>query len=83
MDRLCDPVVRVPGNRSRGPGFDSRRYQIPWEVVDLERGPLSFVTIIEELLEINGRGSGLENREHCRRDPLSWPRDILYPQKLH
>jgi hypothetical protein len=25
---LCGQVVRVPGNRSRGPGFDSRRYQI-------------------------------------------------------
>jgi hypothetical protein len=28
LDRLCDLVVRVPGYRSRGPGFDSRRYQI-------------------------------------------------------
>jgi hypothetical protein len=27
-DRLCGLVVRVPGYRSRGPGFDSRRYQI-------------------------------------------------------
>jgi hypothetical protein len=26
-DRLCD-LVRVSGYRSRGPGFDSRRYQI-------------------------------------------------------
>jgi hypothetical protein len=26
--RLCGPVVRVPGYRSRGPGFDSRCYQI-------------------------------------------------------
>jgi hypothetical protein len=25
-DRPCDLVVRVPGYRSRGPGFDSRRY---------------------------------------------------------
>jgi hypothetical protein len=44
-------VVKVPGYRSRGPGFDSRRYQIFWEVVSLERGPLSVVRIIEELLE--------------------------------
>jgi hypothetical protein len=28
MDRLCGIVVRVPGYRSRGPGFDSRCYQI-------------------------------------------------------
>jgi hypothetical protein len=44
-------VVRVPGYRSRGPAFDSRRYQIFCEVVGLERGPLSLVRIIEELLE--------------------------------
>jgi len=27
-DRLCGLVVRVSGYRSRGPGFDPRRYQI-------------------------------------------------------
>jgi hypothetical protein len=27
-DRLCGLVFRVPGYRSRGPGFDSRSYQI-------------------------------------------------------
>jgi hypothetical protein len=27
-DRFCGLVVRVPGYRSRGPGLDSRRYQI-------------------------------------------------------
>jgi hypothetical protein len=50
-DRLCGQEVRVPGYRSRGPGFDSWRYQIVREVVGLERGPLSLVRIIEELLE--------------------------------
>jgi hypothetical protein len=72
-DRLCGLVVRVSGYRSRGPGFDSLRYQSFWEVVGLERRPLSLVRIIEELsgLEINGRG-----------DSLRWPRDTLYPLKL-
>jgi hypothetical protein len=64
------------------PGFDSRRYQIFWEVVGLELGPFSLARTIEELLERKGSGSGLENREYGRRDPLRWPRGTLYPQKL-
>jgi hypothetical protein len=42
--------------------FDSRRYQIFWEVVGLEWGPLSLVRKIEELFRENS-GSGLENRD--------------------
>jgi hypothetical protein len=57
MHRLCGLVVRVPGYTSRGPGFNSRRYQIFWEVVGLERGPLSRV-IIEELLERKAAAPG-------------------------
>jgi hypothetical protein len=75
-------MVRVPGYRSRGSRFDSRRYQILWEVVGLERGPLSFVRIIEELLELKSSGSGLENRINGHGDTLRWIRDTLYPQKL-
>ena len=51
LDRLCGLVVRVCGYRYRGPGFDPRRYRIFWVVVGLERGPLSLVRSIEELLE--------------------------------
>jgi hypothetical protein len=51
IDRISGLVVRVPGYRSRDPGFDSRRYQIFWEIVILERGPLSLMRIIEEVLE--------------------------------
>jgi hypothetical protein len=51
MDRLCGPVARVPGYRSRGPEFDSWRYQISWQLVGLEQGPLSFAKIIEKLIE--------------------------------
>ena len=51
VDRLCGLVVRVSGYRYRGLGFESRRYHIFWVVVGLERGPLSLVRSIEELLE--------------------------------
>jgi hypothetical protein len=44
-------MSRVPGCRPRGPEFDSWHYQIFGEVVGLERGPLSLVKIIEELVE--------------------------------
>jgi hypothetical protein len=36
----------------------------------LERSPLSPVSTIEELLERNSSGYGLENREYGRGDPL-------------
>jgi hypothetical protein len=57
-------------------GFNSRRYHIFWEVVGLERGPISLVSTIQELLERNRSGSGLENREYDHGDPLRWPRYI-------
>jgi hypothetical protein len=46
-------------------GFDSRNYQIFWEVVEL--GPLSLVSTTEELLEIRSSGSDLENRDYGLR----------------
>jgi hypothetical protein len=61
--------------------FYSRRYQIFWEVVGLERGPLSLVSTTEELLGRNSSGYSLECREYSRGDPLRWPNDTLYPQK--
>jgi hypothetical protein len=57
FDRLCGLVVRVPGYRSRSPGFDFRRYQI-FCVMVLERGPLILVRITEELLEWKTSGCG-------------------------
>jgi hypothetical protein len=50
-NRLCGLVVRVPGCRPRGPGFDSRLYKIFCIAVGLERCPLSLVRINVELLE--------------------------------
>jgi hypothetical protein len=63
-------------------GFDSWRYQIFWEVMGLERGPLSLVSTTEELLGRKRSDSGLENREYVLRDPSLWPRGTLYPQKV-
>jgi hypothetical protein len=50
--------------------------------VGQERGPLSLVSTIEELVERKSIGSGLESRDYGRRDQSRWPRDTLYPQKL-
>jgi hypothetical protein len=58
-------------------GFDSRCYQILWEVVSL-----GLVSITGELLGRNCSGSGLQNWEYNSKHPSRWARDILYPQKL-
>jgi hypothetical protein len=50
--------------------------------VGLERGPLSLMSTTEELLGRKSSGYCLESREYGRTDPLRWPRDALYPQKL-
>jgi hypothetical protein len=48
-------------------GFDFRQYQIFWEVVNLERGPLSLVSTTENLLERKSSVSGLGNRDNGRK----------------
>jgi hypothetical protein len=58
------------------------RYQIFWVVVGLELGPISLVSKIEELLERETSGSGLEIRDYGLRDPSRWLRGTLYPQNL-
>ena len=60
---LCGLVVRVSGYRYRGLGFDSRRYQIFWVVVGLERGPFSLVRSNWGATWIKSSGSGPENRD--------------------
>jgi hypothetical protein len=62
--------------------LSSRRYQIFWRVVGLEPGKLSLVSTTEELFGKKISGSGLENREYGRTDPLCWPPNTLYPLKL-
>jgi hypothetical protein len=63
-------------------GFDFRRYQIFWEVLGLERGPLSLLSTTEELFGRNSSGSSLQRREYSHGDPLRWPCDTIYRQKL-
>jgi hypothetical protein len=75
MARICGIEVRVPGYRSRGPRFDSRLYQIFWEVVGRERGPFSLVSTTQKLHGRKSSSSSLEKRENGRRDPSRWPRD--------
>jgi hypothetical protein len=70
LDRLCGLVVSSSWIQIQGSGFDSRRYEIFWEVVGLERGPLSLMSTTEELHERKSSGSGLENREFGRIIPL-------------
>jgi hypothetical protein len=80
-DRLCGLVVRKWLQIQRS-GFQSRRCQIFWEVIGLERGPLSLVSTVEELLGRKSSGSGPENQDYGCRDSSRWPSDTLYQQKL-
>jgi hypothetical protein len=50
--------------------------------VGLERGPLSLVSIINELRGRKSSGSGLEIREYGHRDLSHLRRVTLYPQKV-
>jgi hypothetical protein len=56
MGRLCGLVAEFLATHPEVPG------SIP--------GPLSLMSTIEELLGRDSRGSGLENREYGRGDPL-------------
>jgi hypothetical protein len=60
-DRLCGLVVRLSGCRPRGHGFDSRRCQIFWVTMGLERGPLSPYEEKWGATWKESTGSGLEN----------------------
>jgi hypothetical protein len=50
--------------------------------VGLERGTLSLVNTIEELLERKSSGSGLENLDYGRRDPERWLHDTPLSAKV-
>jgi hypothetical protein len=61
----CGLVVRVPGY---DPEVQVRFPALPdfLRSSDLEQGPLSLVSTIEELFERKSSGSGLENRDSPR-----------------
>jgi hypothetical protein len=59
-------MVRVPGYRSRSPGFDYRRCQIFWEVGGLERCPLSLMLLRNFGESITGHEQGLIPFLGCR-----------------
>jgi hypothetical protein len=81
MIPLWSLVIRVPGYRSTDPGFDSWRCHFFFflEVVGLERGPLSFVRIPEELLQWKYSSSGSRKPRikamgiHPKKLALIWP----------
>jgi hypothetical protein len=50
--------------------------------VALERGPLSLVSIIEELLGRKSSGSGLQSRYYCRKESSHGSCGTIYPRKL-
>jgi hypothetical protein len=63
-------------------GLDSRRYQVFWEVVGLQRGPLSLVNTIEELLGRKSSGFGKETEISIVGDPLRWLCDTPLSAKV-
>jgi hypothetical protein len=64
-------------------GFDSRHYQIFWEVVGLEQGPLGLMSRTDELHGRKSSGSSLENWDYRRRDLLRSLCDTLLSTKVH
>jgi hypothetical protein len=62
LDRLCGLVSSGQSSwlQIQSSGFDSWRYQIFFEVVGLERGPLSLANTTEGLLERKSSDFGLE-----------------------
>jgi hypothetical protein len=81
-DRPCYLVVRVSGYRSRGRGFNSRRYQVFWLVVFLERNALSLMRKTEVLLERKMAAPVKKTKINGRGEPLRCLRDIPLSAKL-
>jgi hypothetical protein len=63
-------VVRVPGYRPRGPGFDFPFYQLLRVVVGLKQSPFSLIRIIKEVLEEKIAASVYKTNTNRRGNPL-------------
>jgi hypothetical protein len=72
-------IKALSSYRFSGPGLESRPYQIFWEVGGLERGPLSLVRTIEELLEKKVAAPVYKTKINERGNSLRWSRNTLYP----
>jgi hypothetical protein len=68
----------LPGYKSRGPGSIPGATRFFLEVVGLERGPLSLVSTIEELLD--RKSSGSESKEPILRSQEFRRADYKTPQ---
>jgi hypothetical protein len=69
--------LQIRRSRFRFPGTTRKK-----KLVGLKRGPLSLVSVIEELFGRNCSDCGLVSRKYGRRDSSRWPRGTLYPQKV-
>jgi hypothetical protein len=79
LHRLCGLVVRDPGYRSRSPGSIPCATRFSDET---ERGPLSLMSTIEELLGRKCSGSSLESLEYGQWDPSRCPRGTPLASKV-
>jgi hypothetical protein len=82
MNIILDTQFQSSWLQIQRSGFDSRCYWIFWEVVSLERGPVSLVSTIEEQLRRKSSNSGLENRDYGQRDPPRWLHNIPLSTKV-
>jgi hypothetical protein len=79
---IMDEALPWRKRQHMSPKEDSLRYQILWEVVGLERGPLSLAITNDHLHGRKIRGSCLETKNTAVEDPPLWLRDIPLSAKV-
>jgi hypothetical protein len=76
LDSLCGLEVKGSGSIPGATRFF-------WEVMGLERGPLSLMSTTEELLGRESSESCLEIQQYGSRDPSRWPRGSSIRKSWH